>query len=143
MLIYRKMRKDEVGKILEIDATYWIKNAWRRSKITGEYELQEINWMDESLPNGIEWHKKHFEETITKGGKAFGCFDKETLVGYATIEAKVFGIKERYVLLDQLFVSNAYRKQGIGRKLVGLCMQQLRCLVQKRYIFVRVLQKIQ
>lgn len=124
MLSYREMNISEAERISEIDAACYIKRAWRMNRKTGEYELTEINWTDESLPNGFEWHLDHFKKTIQGGGKSIGCFDDDTLVGYATIDSKVFGQKERYVLLDQLFVSNHYRNNGIGRKLVALCAEQ-------------------
>jgi GNAT superfamily N-acetyltransferase len=54
----------------------------------------------------------HFRETILKGGKAFRCFDDGVLVGYATIDPTVFGVNERHILLDQLFVSKDYRGKG-------------------------------
>ena len=126
---------DEAERIAEIDAVYPIKNAWRMNRKTGEYELKEINWTDESLPNGFEWHLDRFIKTIQDGGKAFGCFDDDTLVGYATIGSKVFGQKERYVLLDQLFVSSHYRNKGIGRRLVVLCAEQARLFgAEKIYV---------
>lgn len=124
MLSYKEMNISEAERISEIDAACYIKNAWSINRKTREYELTEINWTDESLPNGFEWHLDHFKKTIQSGGKSFGCFDDNTLVGYVTIDARVFGQKERYVLLDQLFVSNHYRNNGIGRKLVTLCAEQ-------------------
>lgn len=120
---YRELNIEEADRIAEIDATSFIKNAWRMNESSGEYELTEINWTDEELPNGFEWHLEHFNNTIQNGGKAFGCFENNILVGYATLDAKVFGKKKRYVLLDQLFVSNAYRNKGIGRRLVAMCME--------------------
>ena len=124
MQSFREMNIGEAERISDIDAAYYIKNAWRLNRETGEYELTEINWTDETLPNGFEWHLDHFKKTIQGGGKAFGCFEDDTLVGYATIDSKVFGQEERYVLLDQLFVSNHYRNNGIGRKMVALCAEQ-------------------
>ena len=121
---YREMNVDEAERIAEIDATYFIKKVWRMNQESGEYELLEINWTEKELPNGYEWHLQHFKATIMNGGKAFGCFCGDTLVGYATLEGNVFGQKEKYVLLDQLFVSNEYRNKGIGRALFALCEKQ-------------------
>lgn len=126
MLIFREMNIIEAERISEIDAAYYIKNAWRMIRKTGEYELTEINWTEKGLPNGFEWHLDHFKKNMQGGGKSFGCFEDDTLVGYATIGSRVFGQKARYVLVDQLFVSNLYRNGGIGRKLVALCAEQAR-----------------
>lgn len=123
---YRELCLEEADKIKEIDATCFIKKAWRMNDSSGEYELTEFDWTDYELPNGILWHLDHFRETLRNGGKAFGCLDHNTLVGYATLDSRVFGIDERYVLLDQLFVSKDGRSKGIGRELVHLCMKQAR-----------------
>lgn len=121
---YRELGVEEAERIREINAEYFIKNVWRKNENSGEYELVEIAWQEEGLPNGIDWHIGRFKETILKGGKAFGCFEGERLIAYATLNSKLFGLKERYVLLDQLFVSDDRRHGGIGKKLVELCKAQ-------------------
>lgn len=126
MLEYREMSLKEKGLIEQIDATCHIKNAWRMNSDSGKFELTEIDWTDHELPNGLDWHIGHFSRTVSSGGKAFGCFDQGTLVGYATVEAHVFGMNEKYVLLDQLFVSYQYRGKGIGKELVSECAKQAR-----------------
>ena len=83
-----------------------------------------MNWTEYELPNGFDWHLNRFRETIRSGGKAFGCFEGNRLVGYVTLNAEVFGIHEKYVLLDQLFISEEYRNQGIGKELVTMCKKQ-------------------
>ncbi len=125
MLTYREMTAKEAQRILEINATCYIENAWRMNPATGTYELQRIDWTDRELPNGNAWHIRRFRETIAGGGKAFGCFcENGSLIGYATVNADLFGRAEKYVLLDQLFISQPYRKNGIGRELVELCKNQ-------------------
>lgn len=124
MLQYRTMDLAEAERIAEIDATNFIKNVWRKDS-AGEYRLAEINWTDTELPNGFSWHLRRFRQTLTRGGTAFGCLDGGKLVGYATVESRPFG-GQRYVLLDQLFVSRDYRGKGIGRALFGLCAEQAR-----------------
>ncbi len=124
MLKYREMNINEAERIAEIDATNFIKNVWRMNGESGEYELVEINWTDHELPNGFAWHFQHYKDTLEHGGKAFGCFEGDILVGYTTLEGNIFGQKEKYVLLDQLFVSEKYRNKGIGKELFSLCAKQ-------------------
>ena len=116
------MKQSEVEKIKMIDATCFIKNAWRL--VDGEIKLVEINWTDHELPNGLKWHMEHYCETIKLGGQAFGCFDGDCLIGYATVNSELFGENTRYVLFDQLFVSKDYRNKGIGKVLFHLCAAQ-------------------
>lgn len=126
-LQYRPLFLSEAERIAEIDATNFIKNVWCKSGETGTYELREINWTDYELPNGFDWHLRRFRKTLQNGGTAFGCFDGKRLVGYATVEGSIFG-QQKYVLLDQLFVSNSYRGNSIGRKLFALCAEQARSI---------------
>ncbi len=126
MFLYRELNIDEANRIKEIDGSCFIKNAWRMNPDTQEYELVEINWKDDELPNGIGWHVKHMRRTFEGGGTVFGCFDGDTLVGFATLEANPIGSKNQHVVLEQLYVSNKYRNQGIGKKLVELCKDQAR-----------------
>ncbi|MBE5961793.1 MAG: GNAT family N-acetyltransferase [Lachnospiraceae bacterium] len=121
-MIVRELELEEADKIGMIDATCFIKNVWR--VVDGEMKLVEINWTDHELPNGLQWHKEHFKATIQSGGKAFGCFNGNTLIGYATVNADMFGICSKYVLLDQIFISKDYRNKGIGKELFHLCVNQ-------------------
>lgn len=121
---YRKLSLEEAERIAEIDATHFIKNVWRIDEKTGEYGLVEINWTDTELPNGFDWHLNRFKETIKNGGAAFGCFEEGMLIGYATVDKETFGKKERYVLLDQLFVSQKHRGKCIGKTLFLMCAAQ-------------------
>ena len=130
------MNLEESTKIKQIDATCYIENAWRMNHEAGEYELIKIDWTDFELPNGFEWHLERFEKTLQSGGKAFGCFDDDTLAGYATLDAGVFGRGEKYVLLDQMFVSKDYRGKGIGKELISLCSRQALKFGAKKSIFV-------
>lgn len=130
MLHYRNMLIEEAERIAEIDAANFVKNAWRRDD-SGEYRLVEINWTGRELPNGFPWHLRHFRETLTSGGSALGCFDGEKLVGYATLEGALFG-RQRYVLLDQLFVSKDYRGKGIGKTLFRLCAERAEVIGAKK-----------
>ncbi len=129
---YREMTIDEAERIGEIDATYFIRNVWRKSKETEEYVLKEINWTGKELPNGFGWHLKRFKEALEKGGAAYGCFEEGKLLGYTTLGGEIFGEKERYVLLDQLFVSKERRNQGVGKVLFKLCAARAAAMGAKK-----------
>lgn len=126
------MTIDEAERIGEIDATYFIRNVWKKSKETEEYVLKEINWTGKELPNGFGWHLKRFKEALEKGGAVFGCFEEGKLLGYTTLGGEIFGEKERYVLLDQLFVSKERRNQGIGKVLFKLCAARAAAMGAKK-----------
>ena len=121
---YRTMMIDEAEKIKEIDAEWYIGNVWRT--VDGKRILVQMNWQEHELPNGLPWHMEHFENTVKSGGTAAGCFEGDTLVGYGTLNAEVFGESSKYVLLDQLFVSHDYRSHGIGKHLVDMLIEAAR-----------------
>lgn len=127
------MQPEEAERIGEIDAMHVIRNAWRKDS-SNKYKLVEINWTDTELPNGFEWHLRRFREALENGGTAFGCFDRDKLIGYAVMNGNIFG-QQGYILLDQLFVSNTYRGKGIGKRLFTLCAEQARQLgARKLYL---------
>ena len=134
-LCYREMRREEAERIGELDAVCRIRNVWRRDPATGAYALTAIDWTDRTLPNGPDWHLDRFRRTLAEGGTAFGCFRGGRLIGYATLNAGVFGINERYMLLEQLYISRESRRQGIGRALIGLCGCRARaCGAEKLFV---------
>lgn len=109
--------------IFEIDASVYIKHAWR--EVDGKRQLIDLNYDENGFPDGDDVHKKALEETIINGGCAIAVFDnQEKCVGFITLNKGIFGHRWKYVLLDQLFISRNYRNQGIGRALFELVVLQ-------------------
>ena len=112
---YRQLRSDECDRISEIDASHFIERAWRETD--GVKKLVEINWQDEGFPNGYDNHLEALRGTFAGGGFVIGAFDKEVLIGFCSINRRILGNQYKYILLDQIFISNAYRGKGIGKRL--------------------------
>ena len=114
---YRYLFHEECERIQEMDAAQYIGRAWR---LVGEKrELVEIDYFDESWPNGYENHLQSLRDTITAGGVVLGVFDPDgKLRGFVSINPERFGSRQQYVLLDQLFISRECRGQGLGKKLL-------------------------
>lgn len=116
---YRKLSLDECDRISEIDPSQWIENVWR--KIDGQYKLIKINYKEESWPDGYETYRDGLIYAINSGGVAFGAFNKKgIMVGFITLNHDFFGQTAKYLLLDSLFVSRAYRGLGVGKRLINL-----------------------
>lgn len=114
-VMYRLLKLEECNRISEIDATQYIGRAWR--EVNGIRQLVDINYQETELPNGFENHLRNLQKTIETGGVAIGAFIDDRLSGYISVNREFFGSKWRYVLLDQLFISNESRSHGIGKTL--------------------------
>lgn len=120
-MIYKELNLEQAEKIGDIDGECYIHKAWR--EVNGARTLVVIDWTDYELPKGLAWHIEHFKMSLSKGGKAIGCFDKGLLVGYVVVNGEIFGNSAKYILLDQLFISKNYRNKGIGKRLFGIACE--------------------
>ncbi len=124
-ITYKELTIDECSRIKEIDASQYIKRAWRT--VNEERQLVEINYQDPTWPNGYEHHYDNLKRTILNQGSAIGAFDSEgRLVGFATVDRHFFGDSYNYVLLDQLFVTLENRGKGLGKTLFTLSSKAAR-----------------
>jgi GNAT superfamily N-acetyltransferase len=99
-----------------MNPSQFIGRAWR--EVDGKRQLVAINYLDSDWPNGYDYHLSHLKETIMNDGSAVGAFDNNNkLLGFATVNRQSFGVKHKYVLLDQLFITLECRNKGIGRQL--------------------------
>ena len=121
-IIYKEIGIDQTNKISDIDASQFIKRAWRM--INQKLELIDLNYQSDGFPEGYQKHHEALKDTINHHGYAIGAFDDEQLVGFASLNKKMFGEKYNYVLLDQIFISLPYRQQGIGKNLFSYCAKK-------------------
>ncbi|MFM1654649.1 GNAT family N-acetyltransferase [Brevibacillus sp. B_LB10_24] len=112
------MKRENSYKIREIDRSEKIELIY---KCTGGV-LEEIKAGHE-CPNWDEDHYQEiigrFEDELAKGGTAFGAFDGDTLVGFGVLAHTFRGSKNDQLQLDLMYVTRAYRRQGIGRRIFG------------------------
>lgn len=113
---YREISREELSKLEELDRTEYVDYIYKYDD--GSLVKSPLNI---TIPKWSSSKKKEFIENITNrivnGGKAFGAFDKEKLVGVSVLGEKTWGNTAQ---LTFLHVSSKYRKQGIGRKLIEL-----------------------
>jgi len=119
---YRQLATHECEKMKEINPSRFIKRVWR--SINGVKQWVDINWKDDDYPNGYENHFMALKATYEDGGIAIGAFDGAQLIGFCSVNRDVFGHQYKYVLLDQIFISNEYQNQGIGKKLFHLSAEK-------------------
>lgn len=130
---YRKIEFHDANKINEIDASTYIKNAWR--DVSGKKQLVAINYHEDGYPNDINEHIDALKSTIINQGFALGAYLDNIMIGFVTLNKEIFGKTAKYVLLDQLFVSKPYRKLGIGKRLLKFSIDKAKAWsVDKIYI---------
>lgn len=115
---YKALQLDQCPQIRDIDASQTIHRAWR--EIDGNRVLVDINYHDPDFPNGFENHLAALENTLESGAFAIGAFEQDKLVGFSSVNPDFFGQRVKYLLLDQIFISNHCRNKGIGKKLFSL-----------------------
>jgi predicted N-acetyltransferase YhbS len=130
-ITYRQLAQSEYERIKEIDASQFIKRAWR--EINGVRQLVEINWQDYDFPDGYETHLASLKGTFDCGGFAIGAFDGIKFIGFCSVNSQIFGSRFKYVLLDQIFISNEYRRKGIGKRLFFLAADETRLWGVERF----------
>ena len=132
-ILYRQLTASECVLMREINPSRFIKRAWR--KINGVKQWIDINWKDDDYPDGYENHYEALIRTIEGGGFVVGAFDSNQFVGFCSVNRDVFGNQFKYVLLDQIFVSNKFQGLGIGKKLFFLSAEKVKQWnVDKLYI---------
>jgi len=124
-IVYRELNSEELDMINMIDRSEIIRSLYKYT----DKDLVEINvhydlhgFPNDELRNIINNQK------ILKleGGKIFGAFEADTLIGVASIENKIRGQKNKYCKMDILYVSSNYRKQGIASALMNECKEAAR-----------------
>ncbi|MFO7881488.1 MAG: GNAT family N-acetyltransferase [Kosmotogaceae bacterium] len=113
---YREVSREEISKLKELDRTEYIDYIYKYDN--GSLVKRPLNM---TIPKWNSSKEEEFIENLTKrldgGGKAFGAFDKEKMVGVSVLGDKTWG---NIAHLSFLHVSSEYRKQGIGRRLIEL-----------------------
>lgn len=126
MITFRELELKEADKIRDIDRSEWIERMYEMR----EGEMQEIKaghecptWEEAELMSLINRCKREIEN----GGKAIGAFDHERLVGFGVLAHKFRGKNNDQLQVDLMYVSRAYRRRGIGRKIMeALCKEAAR-----------------
>lgn len=110
-----------------------VQECWRL--IQGEWKLIPHAFVEAWT---VEERREIAAEIIRRRSRdqsAFGAFDGGRVVGFATVAHALFGQMARYADLACFYVSEEYRRHGIGRALFGMACEEARRLgAQKLYI---------
>lgn len=125
MITYCQLNLNHVNKLQQIDRSEFIDRIY---KIL-EGELEEIvhehecpTWDEEVL---LELQSRFVYE-LEKGGMAVGAFSGETLVGFGVLAHRFRGAEQNRLQIDLMYVSRAYRRQGIGKRILAKLSEEAR-----------------
>ena len=129
---YRVLERDEIRKLNEIDRYEIIEEAYylKDGKLVLKKEYSEIINISD-----ISYVIECYIEDYDYGGTFIGTFDGDKLVGMGGINGKLYGENKDIIQLSSLWVSNKYRKKGIGRQLTLMLKEKAKQLgAEKLYV---------
>ena len=110
-----------------------VKKCWRKEN--DEWILKDISFTEEWSIKEYQYLVKCLHNTISTGGKVFGAFEENSLVGFASIENEFFGTQNEYLQLSSIHITSGSRGRGIGKRLFQLaCEGAKKAGAKKLYI---------
>ena len=141
---YRELKEIELDEALFVKFNRYqdVKKCWRKEN--GEWLLKDIAFTEQWSLDEYRELTKYLQNTIKTGGTVFGAFNKDVLVGFASLENEFFGSNKEYLQLSSIHTSYECRGCGIGKKLFSLICRQAKELgAQKLYISAHSAQETQ
>jgi len=120
MITIRQMDPSEVGRIAEIDRSEHVTTGYVYED--GRLRAERVDWRVPRWPVdggsfSVRAHIERLTPVLDDGGVMLGAFDEgDRLAGFAVLR---YRLAERMAQLDALFVSRAYRRQGIATRLTS------------------------
>ncbi len=129
-LNYRVLEKSELKLLSEIDRKEIVNEVYyfrsNKLEIVDEYYNIE-GWCLEELQNYID----RLQDIYERNGTILGAFDNKKIAGLGALDSKFIGRNNDQLKFDMLYISNSYRKKGIGKKLVSLLSERAKELGAK------------
>ena len=110
-----------------------VTRCWR--KVDGFYKLQPVSYTEEwSLAERRKMADKIING-INNGSAAFAAVTDDTVIGFALLCGGLFGSGSQYTDLAEFYISEPYRRNGIGKKLFeAACCEAKKRGAKKIYI---------
>ena len=118
MINYRELDLQDATKIQEIDRSetinsiYQMEDGLLKERAAGH---ECPNWSAEE----VKKLESRFSSELEKGGKGFGAFDGERLVGFGVLAHRLRGKNQDRLQVDLMYVSRGYRRKGIGTEIMN------------------------
>ncbi|RJG23631.1 GNAT family N-acetyltransferase [Paenibacillus thiaminolyticus] len=125
MIRIRKMELEEYRKIKEIDRSEQINLIYvnQGDSIVEQPAGHECPTWNQAELKELE---ERFQYELKHGGLAIGAFDGEKLAGFGVLAHRLRGPDNDRIQVDLMYVSRAYRRQGIGSRIIQLLSDEAR-----------------
>lgn len=94
--------------------------------------------MNETRRWGAEkkaWIPVYLKEQIERGGSVIGVFQKDTVIGFVSLDSMLQGNTAKYANLTMLFIDDRFNRRGFGRCLFErICEEANRIGATKLFI---------
>ena len=125
MITGRPLRRKDIEQVWTIDRSEVIEHvySYESGTLVLKAEYHDVaGWP----PGKAETETPLLIDCLDRGGWCYGLFDDAKLIGAAILDGRFMGRKQQQLQLTFLHVSNAYRKQGLGRRLFTLAKAEAR-----------------
>ena len=92
-----------------------VTHCWRNTD--GAYRLTPVSYTEDWDKSERKSMAKKILTEMQNGGTAFGAIQNQTLIGFALLSKRLFGKTNQYADLTEFYVSEPFRRQGIGKLL--------------------------
>ncbi|WP_338045214.1 GNAT family N-acetyltransferase [Paenibacillus humicola] len=117
------MKFEDACRIREIDRSETIDLVYKcKDGVLEEIQAghQCPNWQEDDYEAIIA----RYEYELTNGGTAIGAYDKGKLVGFGVLAHRLRGKENNRLQVDLMHVTRAYRRQGIGSRILDALRQE-------------------
>jgi predicted N-acetyltransferase YhbS len=115
----RELLREEITHVWHIDRSEVIDNIYHCENGTLVLRPEHYDipgW----LPGEAEKYTPILLNCFDRGGWFYGAFDHADLIGIVVLENECIGTHHDQLQLTFLYVSNAYRNRGLGKRLFAL-----------------------
>lgn len=133
MITYRRLDVSEKGRIAEIDRSEHVTQDYVQRD--GRLVLADVDWkiprwtVEGDGPHSVAGKLREWDADFQADCVLWGAFDGDVLVGFSAYRPRITEDMGQFALLH---VSQAYRRQGIGRRLAGELIDHARREGSKR-----------
>lgn len=111
----------------------------RRQVVDKCVRREQGKWVIKSHPFVDDWTENDYAVLIAKlkrivcgGGFVLAAFDGDVLKAFSAVDGNLFGRGNMYADLGEFYVSEDYRRQGVGSRLFAMTADAARSLGAKK-----------